>query len=125
MSTDPYCEHCLLTVGAEDCNLEHFFCTCVLVKQIWEVFRKILFKIDRRLTLLSNLEVLSLKFSAAKENRTIVWLIGSYVTEVWRIIKHEGSHINKEKFFGYLKFKYRSERLRNESSLCDISELSL
>ena len=36
LAVDPYCEHCFGPSGAVVCDLEHFFCACSRVIQVWE-----------------------------------------------------------------------------------------
>ena len=54
----------------------------------------------------------------------LVWLMGRYLEESWRLVKgNEGNRLSKRKFFGFLKFKYRVDQLGAKMPL-DISELN-
>ena len=68
--------------------------------------------LEPRTTTLSNAEILSLQLPKSKMENEIVWLVATYLAEIWkeRYIKHE-LVVNKDKLFGFLKFKYRSNQI--------------
>ena len=103
---DPYCSAC---VGAEICDIEHFFCSCPRVSNVWEGVRAVL---ERILVLncnnCSNLELVSLMFPGSLGDKKGVWLIGTFVSWVWEKIYIRGAPVlKKEEFFGFLKFKFK------------------
>ena len=56
----------------------------------------------------SNLELVSLQFPGSPDVQQGVWLIGTFVAEVWEKIFIRGApRLKKEQFFGFLKFKYK------------------
>ena len=102
---DPYCVYCLQLNVAAMCNIDHFFCNCPQVAEIWNYICSLV----RNLLGItcSDESILRINISV---NRCpgIVWLIGAFVKEVW----HMGDEgINMEKFFGFLKFKFKASRL--------------
>ena len=59
--------------------------------------------------------------SSFQFEQEIVWLIGTYVDYVWTKVFIGDSELKIEKFFGYLKFKYKN----SGDSLGHISILGL
>ena len=102
LEVDPYCAACL---GAEICDIEHFFCSCPRVSNVWVGVRVML---ERILVLncnnSSNLELISLKFPGSLGDKEGVWLIGSFVSWVWEKIFIRGAlELKKEVFFWILE----------------------
>ena len=106
---DPYCDSC---VGAEVCDIEHFFCTCPRVSAVWEDVRGMLeavLGVNRRNC--SDWNLLNLQFPRAMGDDQCVWLIGTYIAEVWDQIYTRGRlRLKKEEFFGFLRFKYKTSQ---------------
>ena len=102
---DPYCVHCLQQNVAVISNVDHFFCTCPRILNIWSpvctAVRSLLGCSD------SDESILRINISVER-CPGIVWLIGAYISEVWNT-KENG--INTEKFFGFLKFKFKTSKL--------------
>ena len=103
---DPYCGVCF---GAEICDIEHFFCSCPRVSDVWEGVRTMLVEmLGLTCSNCSNLELISLKFPGSLGDKEGVWLIGTFISWVWEKIFIRGAPgLKKEEFFGFLKFKYR------------------
>ena len=58
-----------------------------------------------------------------KRNETeIVWLVSTYVSELWRQMKL-GSAPSKDQMFGFLRFKYKADRMGSRLPLGLIPEL--
>ena len=71
----------------------------------------------------SNLELVSLQFPGSPDVQQGVWLIGTFVAEVWEKIFIRGApRLKKEQFFGFLKFSRMA--LGSGSSFWFIPELS-
>ena len=65
-------------------------------------------RISRDDATISDLDILSLRFSKCNWDPELVWLLGSYVHKVW----HNNSvTLNKNKFFGFLKFKFKKDQM--------------
>ena len=106
LAVDPYCEVCL---SAEVCDIEHFFCSCCRVSQVWQEVRAMLGRVvGVNCDNCSDLQLVSLQFPGSMGGRQGVWLMGTFVSWVWEEIFIRGAPVlKKEHFFGYLKFKYK------------------
>ena len=106
LAVDPYCEVC---PSAEVCDIEHFFCSCCRVSQVWQEVRAMLGRIvGVNCDNCSDLQLVSLQFPGSLGVRQGVWLMGTFVSWVWEEIFIRGAPVLKtEHFFGYLKFKYK------------------
>ena len=59
----------------------------------------------------TNLELLSLKFVSRHFEAEITWLVGAYVSEVWKMVQRRGSFRDREELFGFLKYKFKNDQL--------------
>ena len=71
-----------------------------------------------------NFDLLSLRFDRNLFENEIVWLISSYVSEIWRIFRRNEQNVQKEKLFGFLKYKYRKNQMGARLKLQEIQELT-
>ena len=78
LKQDPYSQFC---EGAEVADLEHFFCSCVRIRQSWSWMR-ILGLCDQGL-MSSNWELVNLFLPSTQSEQEIVWLIGNFESYVW------------------------------------------
>ena len=119
---DPYCQTCFETRGAEVSNREHFFCTCSKVQDVWNSVRKILLKLlPPGLSDISSLDLLTLNFRKCDSDKEVVWLVGSYMEEVWRVIFRKGStKLSKKQVFGFLTFKFKADQQGSRGKLKEI-----
>ena len=111
---DPYCLTCLDSNGPAICDLEHLFCTCVRVKESWTSIRNVVLGLLPNATsgLSQNLDLISLNFNRNSYEKEIVWLIASYISEIWKTFeKKSDQNVNKEKLFGFLKYKYKKNQM--------------
>ena len=113
LAFDPYCDLCMESVGAEICDVEHFFCTCSRVAQTWRRLKDILVNLlDVEQADISDEKLINLCLPNNRRCNEVIWLLGTYVGEVWRSIFVKGApELNEDQFFGYLKFKYRADQL--------------
>ena len=113
LAADPYCKHCLDFVGAVICDLEHFFCSCSRVAQTWGRLRDILVNmLGVEDTDISDVKLLNLCLPNNRRSNEVIWLLGTYVGEVWRSIFVKGApELNDDQFFGFLKFKFKADQL--------------
>ena len=108
---DPYCLSCMHNIGAVESNSEHFFCECLLVCDVWTEIRNTIVQLEPTLSNTSNLDLITLKFKQCENEKELVWIIGSYLAEVWRLMTTHGQiRIQAVKVFGFLKFKYKLEQ---------------
>ena len=117
---DLYCEAC---PDALICDAEHYFCKCVKVEAAW-------LRVKSSLHTLIGVGVpcerlISFLFPKSHFDKEVVWLIGSYLTEVWNQLYHQKkSHIKSEELFGFLKYKYRTDQQGARIQLRSIPGLS-
>jgi hypothetical protein len=105
VKNDPYCLHC---PGAEVADVEHFFCACKRTCEGWSWVRLKILGLCNQGLLSSNWELLNLFLPRTQFEEEIVWLISIYVNYVWNIVFIGDSEFKLEKFFGFLKFKYKN-----------------
>ena len=109
LASDPYCDSCTLGTNRSVCDLEHYFCACVSVEHVWDAVRNIL--VDLIKVNVSNKDLIFLRFPKSPLDHEAIWLIGVYVNYVWSILHiNQGSKVDRKKWFGFLKYKYRSEK---------------
>ena len=123
---DPYCLTCLDSNVTAICDLEHLFCTCVRVKECWTSIRNIVLGLLPNATsgLSQNLDLISLNFSRNSYEKEIVWLIASYISEIWKTFEKQSDQtVNKENLFGFLKYKYKKNQMGSRLQLQEIPDL--
>ena len=126
LANDPYCMTCLDYEGANICDLEHFFCSCRRISESWSLIASIVLKFLPNVSSSSNLnfDLISLRFDRNLYENEIVWLISSYVSEIWRIFNRRNEqNVQKEKLFGFLKYKYRKNQMGARLKLQEIQDL--
>ena len=113
VAVDPYCEYCLENTGAEICDLEHYFCSCSRVAETWERLRIIVLGLlDVGIADVSDWKIINLCLPNNRNNNEVIWLLSSYVREVWASLYVKGdAKLNAAQFFGFLKFKYKNDQL--------------
>ena len=77
---DPYCLECL---GAEIADLEHFFCDCQRISDIWLWLRRKIESLSSQTRISSNLDILYLILPSSVNEREITWLLSNYLYFVW------------------------------------------
>ena len=110
LQVDPYCDLC---PGGVFCDLEHFFCSCDKVVEVWDwVRRQLVQLLGGNSDGVSNWEFINLFWPGSRREKDLVWMIGIYVAKVWEEIYVRGkSRLRMEVFFGFLTFKYKSAQL--------------
>ena len=124
---DPYCQTCFEYDGALICDFEHLFCTCRRVSECWSIIRNIILNLlpGTPSDLTQNFNFISLLFNRNSYEKEIVWLIASYINEVWKIFnRNNEQNIQKEKFFGFLRYKYKKNQLGARLKLQEIPDIS-
>ena len=98
---------------AEICDVEHFFCSCNRVAETWERLRIIvlnLLAVDG--AEVSDWKLVNLRLPNNRNSNEVIWLLSSYVREVWNSLFAKGAlKLNADQFFGFLKFKYKNDQL--------------
>ena len=126
MAPDPYCEECFDNEGAVIGDVTHYFTGCRRVKSVWNRVRGILISLIGPISQMTPCtDLISLKFPGANLNEEAVWIIGHYVSAVWgSLVSKERSNMCEEQFFGYLRFKYRSDQCGARLPLGQIHSVS-
>ena len=92
--------------------IEHFFCQSQRIGKVWEDILAVLFQMEPRVAVLSDWEIITLKFPKTSWENEIIWLIGSYVSETWKLLFLKGEiSLSRERVFGFLKYKYRRDQV--------------
>ena len=112
---DPYCQKC---VEAEIADLEHYFCCCLKIEDIWSWLRGKLNSYNSEIRNISNWELLNLFLPSSLYEKEIVWLLSNYIWFVWDRTHARELKANLRNFFGYLTFKYRDYVALSGSKLC-------
>ena len=119
---DPYCEVC---PGGVVCDLEHFFCSCSRTVLVWSWVRARLLGLLGSNSQISNWELINLFIPSTRFEKEVVWLVGTYVAEVWLSIFSRGSTcLKSDQFFGFLTFKYKAAQLGSRMPLNVIPGIS-
>ena len=110
LATDPYCEVCLAAIV---CDVEHFFCSCSRVWEVWGWVRsKIVGLLGAESAAISNWELINLFFPRSNSEKEVVWITGMYIAKAWEdLFIRSGEKLKAEQFFGFLRFKYRAAQL--------------
>ena len=109
LGNDPYCEHC---PGGLICDIEHFFCSCSRVSHVWGWVRaRIVVMLGISSVNVSNWELINLHLPSSGWEKETVWLIGTYVAKAWEeTFVRDKAWLRGDQFFGYLRFKYKSDQ---------------
>ena len=60
----------------------------------------------------SDWEMINLRLPNNRGSNEVIWLLSSYVREVWSSLHVKGAaELNDAQFFGFLKFKYKNDQL--------------
>ena len=107
LKNDPYCDVC---PGAEICDSENFFCSCIRVENVWRrVEDKILILVKETV---DNLDLVRYIIPVCNAEKEVVWLLGTYFEKTWKDLYVNGcDSLKEEEYFGYLKFKYKADQL--------------
>ena len=125
LSADPYCSSCLDNIGiAEIANREHCFCGCGELTRVWGAVKEVLLKLltSKATSIPGDMDFLTLNFTQKRNEKEIVWLVSTYVSELWRQMKL-GSAPSKDQMFGFLRFKYKADRMGSRLPLGLIPDL--
>ena len=101
---DPYCLKC---AGAEVSDIVHFFCICGAVCDTWYWLKRQVIQLGNTGADVDDWDLVNLMFLNSSRDSEIVWMISSYVLYVWETVYIKKQEVKLDKFFGYLKFKYK------------------
>ena len=104
------------------CDIEHMFCTCQRVSEVWKEIRNKLSRIVSNN--ISNADLIRLNFPVNTFNNEIVWIISSYVYKIWESnYCQENLVMSRGNLFGFLKYKFKRDLLGARVQLKSISGL--
>ena len=65
-------------------------------------------------------DIVNLLFLNSSKDSEIVWLVSSYVLYVWEMVRLKKLEVKKDKFFGYLTFKYKINQTTSPNQLINL-----
>ena len=104
MKADPYCLTC---PQAEISDIIHFFCNCEAVSNTWSWLRRQVVRLGRLEPNVDDWDILNLFFPNSSRGLEILWLVSTYVLYVWETVNIKKKEVKLDKFFGFLKFKFK------------------
>ena len=105
LSGDPFCHVC---PGSPICDLEHFFCLCIQVQNVWPRIRNILINligVD-----IPNVQLINYSMPKSSNENEAIWILGNYISKAWSILSSGTKVLKEEEFFGFLKFKFKTDQ---------------
>ena len=110
---DPNCNAC---PSLPVCDKAHYFTSCVRVSNVWnEVKQKIVHLLGFNVV---DDALINLTFPKCKMESEIVWLLGHYFALAWtELYIKGGDEFKGDKFFGFLRFKYKADQLGSRQKL--------
>ena len=108
VTNDPYCQAC--TGAAILCDIEHYFCSCCRVQDVWTVVRQMVIIMTKED--ISNWKMINFMWPKSRQEKETAWLMGTYLATSWQFLNvRETSILDKEEYFGFLKFKFKADQL--------------
>ena len=105
---DPYCIKC---AGAEIDDIVHFFCTCEAVSNTWSWLKSKVMQLGNMGAVVDDWDLVNFLYRKSSHDSEIVWLVSSYVLYVWETVHDKKLEVKRDKFFGYLTFKYKMHQM--------------
>ena len=90
------------------CDIKHICRSCERVAFVWEAVKQLLAAMIPQD--LSNGDIITFKWPSSSYDNEMVWLLGNYCAQVWLATVNSVDTIKDEEFFGFLRFKYRSDQ---------------
>ena len=112
LKNDPYCQICM---GAEICDVEHFFAKCGGIVGTWSMMKNEILRYGKLGNNVDDWMILNLMFPKSKLDKELTWLVSSYVLYVWESVYVRGAEVRAEQFFGFLRFKYKELQTRSSN----------
>ena len=118
LSSDPFCHEC---PGSPLSNVEHYFCLCLRVQNVWPRVQNILTNLVGED--ITNFKMINFNMCRSSWENEAVWLLGNYVSRAWSILSSGSQIIKEEEFFGFLRFKFRCDQSGARVTMSDIPGL--
>ena len=77
----------------------------------WQWLKGRLILLSTGATSTSNLEFLNLFLPRGTNQLGMLWLIGKFLQYVWNTVYVKENPVKVDKFIGYLKFKYKNDKV--------------
>ena len=116
-AVDPYCLWCLNRNVAVICDIDHFFCTCSRIVEIWDSIVSLV-KSLLDSPLLDSSRILRLNMPL-KQCPGVIWILGAYVSKVWN---NGESEVCAAELFGFMKFKFKTAKLGTLAQIETVSK---
>ena len=100
------------------CDIDHFFCQCGRIVDLWSSIGFLVKNMLISPTLESS-NIIRLNMPV-KRCPGVLWILGAYVSNVWN--NSEGE-ICEAELFGYLKFKFKTSKLGTEAQMDTVIRL--
>ena len=68
-------------------------------------------------------DVLNLFFPNSSRDQEIMWLVSSYILYVWETVNIKKKEVKIEKFFGFLTYKFKMQRVTSLGNMIQILNL--
>ena len=115
LSGDPFCLAC---PGSPVHDIEHCFCLCIRVKDVWSHIRDILIGLVGED--IPNDKLIRYNMPKSSKEIEAVWLLGNYISESWRRLSSGYPFLRGSEFFGYLRFKFKDDQVGARVKMSDI-----
>merc|ERR1711947_16888 len=114
---DPYCIKC---TGAEVHDIVNFFCTCESVSNTWSWLKSRVMRLGHMGASVDDWDLVNLLYLKSSHDAEIVWMISYYVLYVWETVHVKKREVKRDKFFGYLTFKYKMHQATSPGQLLNL-----
>ena len=65
-------------------------------------------------------ELINLLYLKSSHDEEIVWLVSYYVLYVWETVHVKKREVKRDKFFGYLTFKYKMQQTTSPEQMLNL-----
>merc|ERR1711942_452487 len=122
LNRDPYCIKC---ARAEINDIVHYFCTCESVSNTWSWLKSKVMQFDdmRVRADMDDWDLVNLLYPKSSNDSEIVWLVSCYVLYVWETVFVRKLEVKRDKFFGYLTFKYKMHQATSQDQLLNLHHI--
>ena len=100
-----------------------FFCTCESVSNTWSWLKSKVMRLGHMGASVDDWDLVNLLYKPSSNDSEIVWLISSYVLYVWEVVHDKKLEVKRDKFFGYLTFKYKMHQTNSPGQLLNLHHI--
>ena len=120
LKNDPYCMKC---ARAEINDIVHYFCTCEAVSSTWSWLKSKVMQFDDMRADMNDWDLVNLLYPKSSNDTEIVWLVSCYVLFVWETVFVKKLEVKRDKFFGFLTFKYKMHQANSPVQLLNLHHI--